>query len=478
MDGRLLEKYPTTVYFGPFGGHFVPKKDAIAEQQLMSAAQLIRDQLASKRLLISLKFHLKSKRIALHNGWLVEIGRLPNSVSFGISLDYSLGEEERNLWFGFFSGEKGKIKYLEGILPPAFLPALQVDDEFEWQGNRKLLATAVKELYTEREDGISYLGKYIPLDGPSLAKFHASDASTFFADVISEAVAPPQLQTASAITNERLKRLFAVGNMGGMRRSTLKNLLVIVSDHTKNLYEDRWEGSVLHYTGMGKFGGQEVDNQNRTLAESRANGVAVYLFEVFKKNEYIYRGQVSLAGDPYQERQEDEDGALRNVWMFPVQVNAESLYPVSLARLRALQTAKERSIAKRSISDLKKAAKRASATASKRQAISECFVRNPYVAEYVKKAANGQCDLCEQAAPFLKLNVPFFHCHHVVWLSRGGPDIIQNAVALCPNCHERMHQLDRDDDIRKLSVKINVRDPDLQSLDHIGLTMIKRAMAE
>lgn len=29
--------------------------------------------------------------------------------------------------------------------------------------------------------------------------------------------------------------------------------------------------------------------------------------------------------------------------------------------------------------------------------------------------------------------------HHVVWLSNGGPDEIDNVVALCPNCHKKMH---------------------------------------
>ena len=40
--------------------------------------------------------------------------------------------------------------------------------------------------------------------------------------------------------------------MGGMRRSLTTNSLVIVSDHTKELYDDKWVDDVLHYTGMGK----------------------------------------------------------------------------------------------------------------------------------------------------------------------------------------------------------------------------------
>ena len=75
------------------------------------------------------------------------------------------------------------------------------------------------------------------------------------------------MQPGEVVSNDALRVLFAVGNMGGMRRSSKQNLLLIVSDHTKGLYEDRWEGDVLHYTGMGKKGPQKLDgNQNRTFS--------------------------------------------------------------------------------------------------------------------------------------------------------------------------------------------------------------------
>ena len=44
------------------------------------------------------------------------------------------------------------------------------------------------------------------------------------------------------------------------------------------------------------------------------------MFEVLKKMEYIYQGVVELCGDPYQEKQKDEDGLLREVWMFPLKI--------------------------------------------------------------------------------------------------------------------------------------------------------------
>lgn len=104
-----------------------------------------------------------------------------------------------------------------------------------------------------------------------------------------------------------------------MRRSLETNTLVIVSNHARSIYNDRWIGNTLHYTGMGQTGDQSLDfSQNRTLTESATNGVEVFLYEVFEGGRYEFRGQVKLADKPYQEDQPEGDGNLRKVWMFPL----------------------------------------------------------------------------------------------------------------------------------------------------------------
>lgn len=82
---------------------------------------------------------------------------------------------------------------------------------------------------------------------------------------------------------------------------------------------------MLHYTGMGKLGDQDLYySQNRTLYESNRNGVEVHLFEVIREKEYTYMGQVVLAGQPYQENQNGDDGLLRKVWIFPLRLVTSS----------------------------------------------------------------------------------------------------------------------------------------------------------
>lgn len=91
----------------------------------------------------------------------------------------------------------------------------------------------------------------------------------------------------------------------------------------------------------------------------------------------------------------------------------------------------------------------------KRKATTSVYVRNVHVSAYVKKRANGHCDLCGAPAPFKDRNgQPYLECHHVEWLSRGGEDSIDNAVALDPSCHRKMHELDLQADVSKLKEKI------------------------
>ena len=129
----------------------------------------------------------------------------------------------------------------------------------------------------------------------------------------------PGLKIGQILKNSEIVEIFKCGNMGGMRRSKTTNTLVIVSDYTKGIYHDKWIGGVLHYTGMGKSGDQDIHwAQNATLAESDFNGIDVHLFEVIDAGEYIYCGRIELVSKPYVDRQLGEDGNDRKVWMFPI----------------------------------------------------------------------------------------------------------------------------------------------------------------
>ncbi|WP_083791491.1 HNH endonuclease [Chlorobium ferrooxidans] len=49
---------------------------------------------------------------------------------------------------------------------------------------------------------------------------------------------------------------------------------------------------------------------------------------------------------------------------------------------------------------------------------------------------------------------PYLESHHVIWLSRDGRDSVDNVVALCPNCHRKMHIRDEKIDREVLITRI------------------------
>lgn len=72
--------------------------------------------------------------------------------------------------------------------------------------------------------------------------------------------------------------------------------------------------------------------------------------------------------------------------------------------------------------------------------VSTGFRRSAEVAAWTLYHAKGTCVLCEQPAPFVsQYGHPYLEVHHVQPLGEGGPDTVDNVVALCPNCHRRAH---------------------------------------
>ena len=103
-------------------------------------------------------------------------------------------------------------------------------------------------------------------------------------------------------------------------------------------------------------------------------------------------------------------------------------------------------------SDLKKTGRKTDPPGRKTTTV-PTYERDPRITELAKLIANGKCCLCKKKGPFQDqvLDLPFLEAHHVKWLSEGGRDSIDNTVALCPNCHRKMHHVADEDDIAALT---------------------------
>lgn len=127
------------------------------------------------------------------------------------------------------------------------------------------------------------------------------------------------LEIGKGYSNQEISTVFGCSGQGGMRRSHLTNTLILFSDHTKGIYEDKTitdkDGNErLLYTGMGQTGDQDINfAQNKTLNKSNDLSIKVYMFEAFQPSEHIFRGEVKLIDKPYVTEQFD-----RKVWIFPL----------------------------------------------------------------------------------------------------------------------------------------------------------------
>ncbi|WP_244444917.1 NUDIX domain-containing protein [Oceanobacillus jeddahense] len=69
------------------------------------------------------------------------------------------------------------------------------------------------------------------------------------------------------------------------------------------------------------------------------------------------------------------------------------------------------------------------------------YKRNPDVITEVLERADGVCEKCKKPAPFIRAYdlTPYLEVHHKKPLAEGGEDTVENAIALCPNCHREDH---------------------------------------
>lgn len=77
----------------------------------------------------------------------------------------------------------------------------------------------------------------------------------------------------------------------------------------------------------------------------------------------------------------------------------------------------------------------------RKRVVSEVFVRNPHVVAEVIYRSKGICQMCNSPAPFKRADTgtPYLEVHHLKRLADDGHDTLENAIAVCPNCHRRAH---------------------------------------
>lgn len=292
---------------------------------------------------------------------------------------------------------------------------------------------------------------------------------TIFSEMlnVNEDTLRAKLAEKEMFTKEEIQAIFGCSLQQGMARSHRTNSLVLVTDQyaSDRVYGDYWEDDILYYTGMGLNGDQDFEfGQNKTLRDSTGKRMFIALFTkiyVDGKSRFIYRGEVELAAparfSPVKEK--DKSGNFRKVCQFPLRVKEKPVYTqeqVIEIIEEEQEVAEEEFVKKLSLMELRKRAIKKGGKgarppkkggAKKRK---EPYKREPSVKMYAIARAQGICECCQQPGPFEVDGVHYLVCHHIKWLERGGDDTIFNTCGICPNCHDKIHILDLEEDTKTI----------------------------
>lgn len=70
----------------------------------------------------------------------------------------------------------------------------------------------------------------------------------------------------------------------------------------------------------------------------------------------------------------------------------------------------------------------------------EEFIRDPFVVLAALLRAGGKCETACTSRLFNRPDgTPYLEVHHILPLSEGGDDCIENTAAVCPGCHRELH---------------------------------------
>ncbi|WGS21698.1 MULTISPECIES: HNH endonuclease signature motif containing protein [unclassified Bradyrhizobium] len=199
-------------------------------------------------------------------------------------------------------------------------------------------------------------------------------------------------------------------------------------------YSDGWRpDGIFAYTGEGQSGDMTFVRGNRAIRDHLADGRDLLLFEATRsKGSYRYIGCFAFAGFETVNAP-DREGKQRKAIVFElVPVEAQS----------APEDREEPDLDKKSLAELRELALTAAATpkAPSNESQRTYYARSIKVKAYVLKRANGVCEACKKAAPFLRKNgSPYLEPHHIKRVADGGPDHPASVGAVCPTCHRLIH---------------------------------------
>jgi 5-methylcytosine-specific restriction protein A len=191
------------------------------------------------------------------------------------------------------------------------------------------------------------------------------------------------------------------------------------------------------YSGEGQVGDMHMVKGNLAIQDHKITGKTLHLFED------IHTGVQYIGEASYIRHRKkvapDRNGDPRQAIVFELAIASSA---VGAPGVKPDKTpAEPSSLWKKSLSALRdealaSAGKQVPANKQKRTV----YYRSAVLKVYVLRRANGFCEGCGAASPFCTpRGKPYLEPHHVRRRADGGPDHPRWVIALCPNCHARVH---------------------------------------
>lgn len=345
---------------------------------------------------------------------------------------------------------------------------------FEWNSFNKLTRTVdLYHFFLKYADGkhknasdFEFLKDYGILSSEKISDYLFKN----YPEEIEDEFGIDKLVINEAYNNNELFMLFK-DFMSGIRSNREEKIIGCVTSH-EGIYEDEWiDERTLLYNGEGKKGNQtpkSAGNKDLIIAANNKDW-RVFLFEKIKPNKYYYKGEVDV--DPVIKQKQnvlDEDFKLRTVIQFTMTLKEENLgFTYTEDDCLIIENNKKKAVEKLKPEVIHELAKSKKEDNKCKYVNIKQYNRDQTISKDTKNRANGICDLCDQTAPFITKDGPYLESHHLIWISKGGPDNIYNTVALCPNCHRRVHALEEKKDFDKLKNRIKfylTKDNDFENI--------------
>lgn len=198
-------------------------------------------------------------------------------------------------------------------------------------------------------------------------------------------------------------------------------------------YDDEFldDGRFL-YTGEGRDGDMTMDGGNAAIRDHKKENDELHAFELNEGAwEVTYVGQYEYA-DHHWTRLPDRNENMRDAIRFELVPAGGLETDIEKGSLNELPTDELYDQAERSV--------KGESTTQTASASGTTYPRSEIVRQYALRVADGVCQGCGEDAPFQNKNgEPFLEVHHLHRRSDGGADHPDNVIALCPNCHRRIH---------------------------------------